>query len=262
MLIHETAIISDRAVIAEDVQIGPYCVIGDNVEIGSGSVLKSHVTIERNTKIGKNNIFFPFCVIGVDPQDLKFQGEETYLEIGDNNKIREHVTIHLGTKDGGSLTKIGSNNLLMVGVHIAHDCMVGNGTVLANNATLAGHVVVEDGVVIGGLSAVHQFARIGKGAMIGGMSAVVNDIVPYTTVSGERANVVGLNLIGIKRKQIDKDQINDLRAYFKEVFQSGEGGSFVDRVVNHAKNHDSDLVKEIVNFVGGETSRQFCQMKK
>lgn len=262
MVIHQTAVISNKAKIADDVQVGPYCVIGDNVEISQGSILKSHVAIEKNTKIGKNNIFYPFSVVGVEPQDLKFSGEETFLEIGDNNTIREHVTIHLGTKDGGSLTKIGDNNLLMVGVHIAHDCVVKSNTILANNATLAGHVVVEDGVVIGGLSAVHQFTRIGKGAMIGGMSAVASDVVPYVTISGERANVVGLNLIGIKRKKIEKDQVNDLRAYFKEVFQSDEGGSFADRAISNAKNHDSQLVKDISDFISSETSRQFCQMKK
>ena len=262
MTIHNTAVISDGAKIADDVQIGPYCVIGENVEIASGCVLKSHVSIEKNTKIGKNNVFYPFCVVGVEPQDLKFVGESSRLEIGDNNVIREHVTIHLGTKDGGMLTKIGNNNLLMVGVHIAHDCIVGNNIILANNATLAGHVVVDDDVVIGGLSAVHQFARIGKGAMIGGMSAVAGDVIPYVTVTGERAGIAGLNLIGVKRKGADKAQINDLRAYFKEVFQSDSELSFSNRVIDSGKSYDSELVKDIVEFVDSETSRQFCQMKK
>ena len=260
--IHSSAAISDGAIIADDVLIGPYCVVGDNVQIDSGCVLKSHVVIEKNTKIGKNNVFYPFCVIGVNPQDLKFKGEETFIEIGDNNTIREHVTIHLGTQDGGSLTKIGNKNLLMVGVHIAHDCAVGNNVILANNATLAGHVVVEDHVIIGGLSAVHQFARIGKGAMIGGMSAVAGDVVPHVTISGERAFVAGLNLVGIKRREVQKDEINDLRHYFKEVFQSQDASSsFKERALNEGKKYNSELVQDIVNFIEGETSRQFCQMK-
>lgn len=261
MNIHSSAVISSKARIADDVQIGPYCVIGDNVQIDSGCVLKSHVVIEKNTKIGKNNTFYPFCVIGVDPQDLKFRGEETFIEIGDDNVIREHATIHLGTKDGVSLTKIGNKNLLMVGIHIAHDCVVGNNIILANSATLAGHVTVEDHVIIGGLSAIHQFTRIGKGAMIGGMSAVAGDVVPHVTISGERATVGGLNLIGVKRRDAPKDSINDLRRYFKDVFQSQNSSSFKDRAVSEGKKYNSELVKDIVNFIEGETSRQFCQMK-
>ena len=171
-MIHNTAIIHANAKIADNVEIGPYVVIGDKVKINSGTKIKSHVVIEGDCEIGMNNIIYPFATIGVEPQDLKFHGEDSKLVIGDNNKIREHVTIHRGTKDGGMITKIGSNNLLMVGVHIAHDCLVGDHVILANNATLAGHVQIENNVVIGGLSAVHQFVRIGKGAMIGGMSGV------------------------------------------------------------------------------------------
>lgn len=262
MAIHKTAIISDKAKIADDAQIGPYCIIGEDVEIGSGCILKSHVAIEKNTKMGKNNVFYPFSVIGTDPQDHKFFGEKATIEIGDNNTFREHVTVHIGTENGGWVTKIGNDNLFMVGAHIAHDCIVGNKIVLANNATLAGHVIVEDTVIVGGLSAIHQFTRIGKGAMIGGMSGVATDVVPYTTIAGERANVVGLNLVGIKRKKIERSQVNDLRSYFKEVFQSDDESPFVERVIKCAENHDSNLVKEIVEFVSNDSSRQFCQMKK
>jgi len=156
-MIHKTAIVSDKAQISKNVEIGAFCVIGDNVKIDEGTILKSHVVIDGNTTIGKNNIIFPFATVGLVPQDLKFAGEQSQLIIGDNNTIREHVTIHLGTQDGGMITKIGNNCLLMVGVHIAHDCLIGNNVILANNATLAGHVHVGNNVVIGGLSAVHQF---------------------------------------------------------------------------------------------------------
>lgn len=260
--IHSTAIISDGAKIAEDVSIGPFCVIGGEVEIDSGTQISSHVVIEGKTKIGKNNKIFPFAILGVVPQDLKFKGEQAKLEIGDNNTIREYCNFHLGTEDGGMLTKIGSNNLFMVGVHIAHDCMIGDNIVMANHATMAGHVEVQDDVVIGGLAAVHQFTRIGKGSMIGGLSAVVNDVVPFTTASGERANVAGLNLVGVKRKGYSKDQINDLRAYFKDVFQSNSDLSFTKKIEEFAKDRNSDLVTQIAEFVNSESARQFTQMKK
>lgn len=260
--IHSTAIISDGAKIAEDVIIGPFCVIGGEVEIDSGTQISSHVVIEGKTKIGKNNKIFPFAILGVVPQDLKFKGEQAKLEIGENNTIREYCNFHLGTEDGGMLTKIGSNNLFMVGVHIAHDCMIGDNIVMANHATMAGHVEVQDDVVIGGLAAVHQFTRIGKGSMIGGLSAVVNDVVPFTTASGERANVAGLNLVGVKRKGYSKDQINDLRAYFKDVFQSNSDLSFTKKIEEFAKDRNSDLVTQIAEFVNSESARQFTQMKK
>lgn len=260
--IHPTAVISDDAKIAADVTIGPFCVIGGEVEIGSGTQISSHVVIEGKTKIGENNKIFPFAIMGVVPQDLKFKGEEARLEIGDSNTIREYCNFHLGTEDGGMLTKIGSNNLFMVGVHIAHDCIIGDNIIMANHATMAGHVEVQDDVVIGGLAAVHQFARVGKGAMVGGLSAVVSDIVPFATVSGERANIAGLNLVGVKRKGYSKDQINDLRAYFKDVFQSENELSFVKKIAEFSKDKNSDLVTQIVEFVNTESSRQFTQMKK
>ena len=200
--IHPSAVVSSKAQIGDNVEIGPFCVVGDDVKIGEGTILKSHVVVEGDTVIGKNNIIFPFASIGLEPQDLKFKGEKSRVEIGDNNKIREHVTIHLGTQDGAMVTKIGSNCLLMVGVHIAHDCVVGNHVIFANNATLAGHVEVGDHVVIGGLSAVHQFVRIGAGAMIGGMSGVESDVFPNGLVMGERASLAGLNLVGLKRREI------------------------------------------------------------
>lgn len=261
-MIHSTAIIHANAKIADNVEIGPYVVIGDKVKINSGTKIKSHVVIEGDCEIGKNNLIFPFATIGVDPQDLKFHGEDSKLVIGDNNKIREHVTIHRGTKDGGMITKIGSNNLLMVGVHIAHDCLVGDHVILANNATLAGHVQIENNVVIGGLSAVHQFVRIGKGAMIGGMSGVESDVIPFGLVMGERAFLAGLNLVGLKRNNFSRDEIHALRNYFKAVFLENIEENFSVRAKKIAENYtEFNLVNEVIKFINSETSRSFCQPK-
>jgi len=259
--IHASAVVSQKAKIGQNVEIGPFCVVGDNVEIGDGSILKSHVVVEGDTKIGKNNQIFPFTTIGVAPQDLKFKGEKSRLIIGDNNTIREHVTIHLGTQDGAMQTVVGSNCLFMVGVHIAHDCIVGNHVILANNATLAGHVEVEDYVVIGGLSAVHQFVRIGKGAMIGGMSGVEGDVIPNGLVMGERAKLAGLNLVGLKRRGVSREEIHALRAFYKDVFESESSEQFLKRVESSAGNSDFALIKEVFNFVKSDSSRSFCQVK-
>jgi len=259
--IHKLAVVSEKAKIADDVEIGPFCVIGDNVEIGSGTILKSHIVIEGNTKIGKNNNIFPFVTIGVAPQDLKFAGEDSQVIIGDNNTIREHVTIHLGTKDGAMKTILGSNCLLMVGVHIAHDCVVGNGVILANNATLAGHVEVGDDVVIGGLSAIHQFCRIGKGAMIGGMSGVEGDVIPNGLVMGERAKLAGLNLVGMKRRGLSREEINSVRAFFKAL-QIDDETQFVRKVENLSREFKGQEVSSVIDFIQKESSRSFCPIKK
>lgn len=259
--IHPTAVISATAKLGSNVEIGAYSIIGDDVKIGEGTIIKSHVVIEGDTVIGKNNVIFPFAVIGVAPQDLKFKGEKARVVIGDNNKIREHVTIHLGTQDGAMVTTIGSNCLLMVGVHVAHDCVVGNNVIMANNATLAGHVEVGDHVVIGGLSAVHQFVRIGAGAMIGGMSGVESDVIPNGLVMGERASLAGLNLVGLKRRGISREEIHALRNFFKQLFLRREG-EFSTYVENLAKNSESLVVQEVVAFIKSESNRSFCQPKK
>jgi len=261
-MIHKTAIVSDKAQISKNVEIGAFCVIGDNVKIDEGTILKSHVVIDGNTTIGKNNIIFPFATVGLVPQDLKFAGEQSQLIIGDNNTIREHVTIHLGTQDGGMITKIGNNCLLMVGVHIAHDCLIGNNVILANNATLAGHVHVGNNVVIGGLSAVHQFVRIGGGAMIGGMSGVENDVIPFGLVMGERAHLAGINLVGMKRQNISRDEIHALRNFYKQVFENDGDINFLNRVAEISQDFSQNsTIKEVINFINSETSRSFCKPK-
>lgn len=259
--IHPTAIVEDGAKIGKNVAIGPYSIIGKDVIIGDGTIVKSHVVIDGITEIGKNNLIFQFSSIGADPQDLKFEGEPSKTIIGNNNKIREFVTINAGTKGGIMETRIGNSCLLMAYCHIAHDCLVGNNVVLANNATLAGHVIIEDNVVVGGLSAIHQFVRIGKGAMIGGMSGVENDVIPYGAVMGERANLAGLNLVGLKRQNANKDEINALRAFYKQLFDK-DGNSFNEKISDLTKQYqDQSLVADVIEFLKSESSRSFCRPK-
>lgn len=220
MQIHSTAIVSEKAELAEDVVIGPFSVIGDNVSIGKGSKIGAHCIVEGFTKIGAFCEVFTGAVIGSRPQDLKYKGEKSSLEIGDNNIIREYCTFNPGTGDGGRTT-VGNNNLFMAYSHVAHDCIVGDKCVFANNATLAGHVEVEDEVVIGGLSAVHQFVRVGRLSIIGGCSKAVQDIPPYSTCDGHPARVHGLNIIGLKRRDCGKEIIRELNRAFKILFDSG-----------------------------------------
>ena len=220
MAIHPTAIVSPKARLAADISIGPYSLIGEQVAIGSATKIGAHCVIEGNTSIGKACEIFTGAVVGSQPQDLKFKGEEVFLEIGDNNIIREYCTLNPGTKEGGK-TILGNGNLLMAYSHIAHDCRVGNGCVLANNSTLAGHVKIEDKAVIGGLVAIHQFVRIGMLSIIGGCSKVVQDIPPFSTCDGHPARVYGLNLVGLKRKGISHDAIKHIDRAFKLIFNSG-----------------------------------------
>jgi len=260
--IHTTAIIEEGAEIGNNVEIGAFCVIGKNVKIGDNCILKSNVIIEGLTTIGKNNKIFSFAVIGQQPQDLKFEGEKSEIIIGDNNSIREHCTIHPGTKGDNLLTKIGNNNLLMVNTHVAHDCIIGNNCVIANNATLAGHVHIDDGAVLGGISAVHQKVRIGKGSMLGGMSGLAEDLIPYGIAyakNGRASTLQGLNLVGLKRAGIDKKKIFELTHFYKEVFESNDSNSLLERA-NKAKEkyNENSLIVEIVDFLNDESSRRFC----
>ena len=203
-MIHKTSIINKNTKIGSNVEIGPFCTLGDNVQLGEGCKLHSHINIQGDVEIGRNTEIFPFVSIGSIPQDLKYRGEKTKVIIGSNCKIREYVTVNIGTEGGGKLTSLGDNCLLMVGTHIAHDCIVGNNVIFANHSTLAGHVVIHDNVVVGALSAIHQFSRIGEGAMIGGMSGVTADVVPFATVIGNRAKLSGLNILGLKRRLTKK----------------------------------------------------------
>jgi len=218
-MIHSTAVVSSKSHIANNVFVGPHCVIDDNVVIDQGCKLISHVHITGRTKIGKNNKFFPFSSIGSIPQDLKYSGEQSELIIGNNNTFRESVTVNPGTKGGGMLTKISNNCLFMVGSHIAHDCEIHSNVVMANNATLAGHVKIYNNAIIGGLSAVHQFVSIGQYSMIGGMSGVESNIIPYGLYKDIRKGKLrGLNIIGLKRKGVEKKVILDIQSSFQKIF--------------------------------------------
>jgi len=255
-MIHKTAIIDPTSKIASNVNIGAYSVIGPNVEIGENSTIQSHVSILGNTKIGKNNKIYPFASIGNDPQDLKFSGEQTKLEIGDNNKIREYVTINPGTNGGGGLTKVGNNCLFMVSSHIAHDCIVENNVILANNVPLGGHAHIEENVIIGGNSAVQQFTRVGKFSMIGGMCGVVRDIIPYAMVHGNRSILQGLNLIGLRRKNIPNKDILILSEAYKEIFKN-------ENLTENLKNlnqelRKNELVNDVVKFIEKDKKRPIC----
>ena len=255
-MIHKTAIIDSKAKISENVKIGPYSVIGPEVEIGKSTIINSHVNITGKTKIGFNNKIYPFASIGNDPQDLKFKGEETRLEIGHNNIIREYVTINPGTEGGGGLTKIGNNCLFMVSSHIAHDCLVGDNVILANNVPLGGHAHIDDNVIIGGNSAVQQFTRVGKFAMIGGMCGVVRDVIPYGIAHGNRSILQGLNLIGLRRKNIPNKDIITLSEAYKMIFKNEnltENLSNLSREFNKNK-----LVVEVIEFIEKDKKRPIC----
>ncbi|MDA7705478.1 acyl-ACP--UDP-N-acetylglucosamine O-acyltransferase [Rickettsiales bacterium] len=255
--IHPSAIIDPNAKIGNQVEIGAFSIIGPKVKIGDNNIIKSNVIIDGNTIIGDNNKIFPFAVIGEEPQDLKYNGEDSQIIIGNNNKIREYVTIHPGTKDDNMITKIGDNCLFMISAHIAHDCMIGDNVILANNATLAGHVHIGDNVVIGGLSAIHQFVKIGRFAMIGGMSGVENNVLPFTTVMGERAKLAGLNLIGLKRGQINRNSINAVRKFYKDLFQNDD---FNNNLAQSLKELSSDpLIDEMNQFIEQKGKRGICK---
>lgn len=217
-MINNSSYISPKANIHKNVSIGPFCYIDDNVSIDKNCVLKSHVSIVGNTKIGEGNIFYPFCSVGSNPQDLKFNNEDSYLNIGNNNTFRENVTVNPGTLGGGLDTIIKNNCLFMVGSHIAHDCKIDSNVILANNATLAGHVEIGENAIIGGNSAIHQFVQIGKFAMIGGMSGVEKNILPYCLYIGIRTNLKGLNLIGLKRKNTSRNAIKLISSFLTEIF--------------------------------------------
>ncbi len=255
-MIDKTAIIHSKAKISKNVRIGPYTVIGSNVEIGEGTVVQSHVNITGNTKIGSNNKIYPFASIGNDPQDLKFNGEETKLEIGNNNKIREYVTLNPGTEGGGGLTKVGNNCLFMVSAHIAHDCFVGNNVILANNVPLGGHAHIDDDVIIGGNSAVQQFTRVGKSAMIGGMCGVVRDVIPYGIAHGNRSVLQGLNLIGLRRKNIPNKEIIMLSDAYKEIFKNENLTENITNLSNEFRLNE--LVLEVINFIEKDKKRPIC----
>ncbi len=259
--VHPSALVEKGAEIGDGSVIGPYCVIGPKVKLGAGVVLRSHVVVDGRTTIGEKTTIFPFAAIGTQPQDLKFKGEDSELIVGPRTLIRENVTMNPGTEGGGLLTRTGAGCAFMAGSHVAHDCLIGDNVILVNNVMLGGHVEIGDYAILGGGSAAHQFVRIGAHAMIGGMSGVENDVIPYGSVIGNRAHLAGLNIVGLKRRGFQRQQIHDLRHAYRLLF--AEEGTMEERLEDVAQLYAAnDVVMEIVNFIRKDSSRAICQPTK
>lgn len=255
--IHPTALVDPKADVAPNAKVGPYCVVGPNVVLGEGVVLHSHVVVEGRTSVGARTEIYPFASIGHQPQDLKYKGEPSTLEIGTDNLIREHVTMNPGTEGGGMVTRVGNHCAFLTASHVGHDSIVGNHVVFSNNVMLAGHCKIDDYVIFGGGAALHQFGRVGKHAFIGGMSAVENDVIPYGLVIGNRAHLVGLNLVGLRRRGFTRDQMQSMREAYNLLF--AEGGTLRDRVEAVAGRFaGKPEVMEIVDFIRAEADRAIC----
>lgn len=255
--IHPTALVDPKADVAPSAKVVPYCVVGPNVVLGEGVVLHSHVVVEGRTSVGARTEIYPFASIGHQPQDLKYKGEPSTLEIGTDNLIREHVTMNPGTEGGGMVTRVGNHCAFLTASHVGHDSIVGNHVVFSNNVMLAGHCKIDDYVIFGGGAALHQFGRVGKHAFIGGMSAVENDVIPYGLVIGNRAHLVGLNLVGLRRRGFTRDQMQSMREAYNLLF--AEGGTLRDRVEAVAGRFgDKPEVMEIVDFIRTEADRAIC----
>ncbi len=256
--IHNTAIVGKNVTIGDNVEIGPYCVIDDGVKIGNNNTIYPSVHITGNTEVGEGNNFFSFCSIGSIPQDLKYKGENSRLIIGNHNIFREHSTANPGTEGDNMETIIGNSSLFMAGVHIAHDCIIGDHVIMANQATLGGHVHIDDNAVLGGISAVHQFCKIGKMAMVGGLSAVENDVIPYGLALGNRAKLIGINIIGLKRASYSKGTIREYANTIDQVFK----GKTISSEINNISNSSNVLIRELLIFLNKDSSRGLCKYEK
>jgi len=255
--VHPTAIVDPAATLGAGVSVGAFSVVGPDVVLGDGVVLHSHVVVTGRTTIGPRAKVYPFASIGHAPQDLKYRGEPSRVEIGADTVVRENVTVNLGTEGGGMLTRVGDRCLLMVGAHVAHDCIVGDNVILVNNVTLGGHVRIADNAILGGLSAVHQWVRIGEGAFVGGMTGVENDVIPFGTVLGNRAHLGGLNLVGLKRANHPREHIHALRAAYRTLFSSeGALSARVDAL--EAAHGGTPLVDKLIAFIREGGDRALC----
>jgi UDP-N-acetylglucosamine acyltransferase len=247
-MIHPTAIVAPGASIGANVKIGPFCTVGADVVLEDGAELVSHVAVDGRTRIGAGAKLFPFCTVGLEPQDLKYKGEPTETVIGPRTQIREHCSIHRGTVTGTGITRIGADCLLMAVVHVAHDCDIGDGVIVSNNVVMGGHVEIGPRAVIGGSAALLQFVRVGTGAMIGGLTGVPSDITPYCFAFGSRAELVGLNMIGLRRRGLDKTQLHHVRAAYRYIFTGP--GVFAERVqAARAEYGDNPYVAEMLGFM-------------
>ena len=255
-IVHPSAVIEEGARIGPGCRIGAFALIGADVSLGEGVEVRNHGVVTGVTEVGPETVVHPFAVVGGPPQDLKYRGGKTRLIVGAKNRIREGATLNTGTEDGGGITRVGDNCLFMTGAHVGHDVQVGNNVIMANQAALAGHCVVADDVIIGGLSGIHQWVRIGRGAIIGAVTMVTADVVPHALVQGPRGELDGLNLVGLKRRGVAREDINALRVAFQSM-KDGEG-SFQDRVRRLAEEGaESSYVREMVEFVLGASDRGF-----
>ena len=257
-LIHPSAVIDPAAQIGTGVRIGPFSLIGPEVTLADGVEVKSHAVVTGWTDIGPETVIFPHATVGEVPQDLKYAGERTRLSIGARCRIREGVTLNTGTLGGGGITRVGDDCLLMTGCHIGHDAQLGNRVILANAVAIAGHCQIGDDVIIGGLSGIHQWVRIGQGAIIGAVTMVTNDVIPFGLVQGPRGDLDGLNLVGLKRRGMDRAEIHALRAAY-DVLAQGEG-AFLDRA-RGLSGSDSPAVREMAGFILSASDRSFLTPK-
>ena len=253
--IHPSAIVEAGAVVGADAVVGAFSLVGPEVVLGDGVEVRSHVVLTGRTDVGEGTQIYPFSSIGEVPQDKKFAGERTSLTIGARNRIREHVTMNAGTAQGGGRTVIGDDGLFMAGCHVAHDCRLGDRVIVVNHSAIAGHCQIEDDVIVGGLSGIHQWVRIGRGAIIGALSMVTKDVVPYGLVAGPRAELDGLNLVGLKRKGVARSDIQALRVALLTLKQ-GEG-TFLERAGRLGDETDSAYVRHMVEFITGASDRSF-----
>jgi UDP-N-acetylglucosamine acyltransferase len=252
--IHPAAMVDPAAVLGRDVRIGPFCTVGPDVVIEDGAELVSHVVVDGHTRIGEGAILYPFCTVGLAPQDLKYRGEPTRCHIGARTQVREHCTIHRGTATGRGVTSVGADCMLMAVAHVAHDCRIGDHVIIANNVVMGGHVAIGDHSVIGGSAAIHQYVRIGRAAMVGGVSGVEGDVIPFGSVIGNRARLAGLNVVGLKRRGFEKAAILSLRAAFRCLFK--DAGVFAERLAATRASFGHDpLVAEVLAFIDGESHR-------
>lgn len=245
--IHPTAIVEPGAALGQGVKIGPFCTVGRHAVLGDGVELVSHVAVDGRTRLEAGVKIFPFSTIGLEPQDLKYKGEETETVIGPRTQIREHASIHRGTVTGTGITRIGADCLLMATVHVAHDCVLGDGCIISNNVALGGHVELGERAIIGGNSALLQFVRVGAGAMVGGLTGVTRDVIPYARVFGTRAELLGLNLIGLKRRGLGNAQIHAVNNAYKFLFTGP--GVFADRVAQLNGEADDPYVRDMLAFI-------------
>jgi UDP-N-acetylglucosamine acyltransferase len=256
--IHPTALVDKGAELGDGVEIGPYCIVAAGAVIGAGCVLRSHVVVDGCVTLGEDCRVDSFCGLGGPPQDLSYRGEATTVSIGARTQMREHFTVHRGTLRGRGRTVIGADCYFMAQTHVGHDCVVGDKAMLSQSAVIGGHVVMEDGAIVGGLSAVHQHVRIGKAAFVGGVTALVQDLIPYGLALGNHAELTGLNMVGLKRRGVGRDDIHRLRAAYRTLFE-GEG-VWEDRLARVGRDYaDHTQVMDIISFIQADARRPLCK---